>query len=328
MSEIKIIEQNINQNKKTIGKEYVDKLDNENFYNSIKEENADIYIFNEVIEPQNIINKLEELCPNKYEYKFNKKDLTYNSGRMTQNKIMILYDKRRFTCIDSNEDLYSIEDGLDFLHIKLKSNDSDNEYNIIGVRFHNIVDSYNYNQYINHPKNYSKRELNNLLGKIHESNKKPMTTLQKLMEYVAALENVVITGDFNNGGFKSTGYYQCYKYYNYHTIYNFINSIEGNKYKLLTAGVKEDGGKLEYDEACWTHLIICDDRLLGKIPYGSPIDHYIISNSLKYKDIKIIEDSGIENYAYEVHDFKDIRKGVEWGRPDHRKVVLVIEDNS
>ena len=54
----------------------MDKLNDSNFYNGIKKGNADICIFNEVIESKNIVDGIESICPDKYKYKYNEKEFT------------------------------------------------------------------------------------------------------------------------------------------------------------------------------------------------------------------------------------------------------------
>ena len=62
----------------------------------------------------------------------------------------------------------------------------------------------------------------------------------------------------------------------------------------------------------------------------SPLDHFIISKNLNVKKLDVVtdDDGRIEQLAQKVYDHKEDKDKYDiiYGEPDHRKVVLEIEE--
>ena len=256
-----IVEQNIGQieweNKKDV-------LVENNCYNKLLNENADIIILNEVTCYQNVIDSINELSNNKYNHVVNEKDSYYisNGHNGNQNKILIFYDKEQFIIKNKNENLNSIDAHLDFLHVTVCDKDN-NDINIIGIRIYGMND--------------------------FDDAKTMFKSVCKVIDYASVYDNVILAGDFNNGTIMENGIYNSespYIYYNYHKIFDKIMST--NVLKILTDGIDTTGYTIHNVDFKnkWTYY--------GKDGCTSMLDHFIVSSNFKKEQIEVIKDKSLE----------------------------------
>lgn len=279
-----IIEQNINQVKYS---NQDDKLNANNCYEKLVDKDADIMVLCEVTRPENIINEISKIT-NRYSFVFNDKTLYFtdkNNKKDIQNKIIIAYDKNQYFLDSKNENLYSIENRMDFLHITVHDKEK-NTINIIGVRFHSFFD----------------------IEKDFDDAKLQYKSFCKLLDYASVYDNVVVAGDFNNGPIMYKGNYNpkfCYTEYNYHKMHNRVMIC--NNLKLLTDGI--DTWKYTIDNPDfakkWTSYTF--DKKIDK-EYRTMLDHFIVSRNFYEESITAIEDKDIETKEY--------------GIPNHKIVIL------
>lgn len=259
-----IIEQNISQVKYS---NQEDKLNAINCYEKLVEKEADIIILCKVTRPDNIINNISKIT-NRYSFVTNDKTLYFtdiNNRQDIQNKILIAYDKNQYFLDSKNENLYSIEDRMDFLHITIHDKDKQ-KINIIGVRFHSFLN----------------------IDKDFDDAKLQYKSFCKLLDYASVYDNVVVAGDFNNGPIMYKGNYKpkfCYKEYNYHKMHNRVMIC--NNLKLLTDGI--DTWKYTIDnpdfENKWTSYTF--DKKSNK-EYRTMLDHFLVSNNFYEKALLLL----------------------------------------
>lgn len=297
-----IIEQNISQVKYS---NQEDKLNAINCYEKLVEKEADIIILCEVTRSDNIINNISKIT-NRYSFVTNDKTLYFtdiNNRQDIQNKILIAYDKNQYFLDSKNENLYSIEDRMDFLHITIHGKDKQ-KINIIGVRFHSFLN----------------------IDKDFDDAKLQYKSFCKLLDYASVYDNVVVAGDFNNGPIMYKGNYNpkfCYKEYNYHKMHNRVMIC--NNLKLLTDGI--DTWKYTIDnpdfENKWTSYTF--DKKSNK-EYRTMLDHFLVSNNFYEESITAIDDKDIETKEYGIPNHKIVKLTGRFVKTQfHRNVMMTNE---
>lgn len=272
-----IIEQNINQDN------YKEYLTNENCFDTLVSQNADIIILNGVVRPEYVSERIKILSNGKYNYVNNENNLYCNDkyGNIKlYNKILIFFNNK-YQLIYKNENLYSIENRSDFLHITLNDIINNNKINVIGIRMQTFSDD-------------------DSQEKQNDDAKKNYETFCKILKYCSLFDNVILAGDFNNGWIappgneykRDTSYY----YYNYHKLHNAI--INNGDLKLLTDGIDTDGYTLDrIDLTRWTSY--SKDKEMKKINKALN-NHYIVSNNFVKNTICIVKDEDIEKVDREL----------------------------
>lgn len=270
-----IIEQNINQVKYDNQEE---RLTAKNCYEKLINKNADIMILCEVTRPENIIKGISAIT-DKYLFEYNNKVLYFtdkNGNQGVQNKILIVYDKNQYRIEHKNENLYSTDSRLDFLHITLYDKNN-NEINIIGVRIYPTSD--------------------------FDDAKISYKSFSKLISYASVFDNVIIAGDFNNGPIMNEGKYNPkfrFIEYNYHKMHDRL--LTSDNLKILTDGIDT-----------WKYFVDKADYLNKWTSYNpdpslrTMCDHFIVSSNFREESIIAIEDKDIETTEWGIPNHKIVK---------------------